>query len=218
MLWGGVTTQVDVVRWCYYTGGCCEVVLLHSWMLWGGVTTQVDVVRWCYYTGGCCEVVLLHSWMVWDGVTTQVDGVQPKLPAGMGTWPKLADRSVWAHGNTRKGRNARDKAETKKGHPGVESAVQRPLRSTPTHKPPGSAPVAPVFLAFFSLPSAYCHVPILSGLLTLAMCPYRPGVWVVVWGGVTTQVDGVRWCYYTGGCCEVVLLHRWMVWGGCCLF
>ena len=28
---------------------------------------------------------------------------QPKLPAGMGTWLKLADRSVWAHGNTRKG-------------------------------------------------------------------------------------------------------------------
>ena len=28
---------------------------------------------------------------------------------------------------------------------------------------------------------------------------------------VTTQVDGVRWCYYTGGWCEVVLLHRWMV-------
>ena len=52
------------MRWCYYTGGWCEVVLLHRWMVCGGVTTQVDVVRWCYYTGGWCEVVLLHRWMV----------------------------------------------------------------------------------------------------------------------------------------------------------
>ena len=28
---------------------------------------------------------------------------QPKLPAGMGTWLKLADCLVWAHGNTRNG-------------------------------------------------------------------------------------------------------------------
>ena len=47
--------RLCAVRWCYYTGGWCDV---------GGVTTQVDGVRWCYYTGGCCEVVLLHRWMV----------------------------------------------------------------------------------------------------------------------------------------------------------
>ena len=75
-------------------------------------------------------------------------------------------------------RNARDKTETKKGHPGVESAVQRPWHSTPTHKPPVRRRSAAAFFAFFSLPSAYCHVPILSGLPTLAMCPYRLGVWV----------------------------------------
>ena len=48
----------------------------------------------------------------------------------------------------------------------------------PTHKPPVRRRSALAFFAFFPLPSAYCHVPILSGLLTLAMCPYRPGVWV----------------------------------------
>ena len=39
------------------------------------------------------------------------------------------------------------------------------------------------------------------------LCAMR---WMVL-GGVTTQVDGVRWCYHTGGWCEVVLLHRWVV-------
>ena len=70
--------------------------------------------------------------------------------------------------------------ETEKGHPGVESAVQRPWHSTPTHKPPVRRWSAAAFFAIFSLPSAYCHVPILSGLPTLTMCPYRLGAWVAL--------------------------------------
>ena len=38
--------------------------------------------------------------------------LQPKLPAGMGAWPKLADRSVWAHGNMRKGGKKKQKRPT----------------------------------------------------------------------------------------------------------
>ena len=87
----------------------------------------------------------------------------------MGTWQYAEGRE--------KTRNARDKTETDKGHPGVESAVQRLWHSTPTHKPPVRRQP---FSLFFSLPSAYCHVPILSGLPTLAMCPYRLGAWVVL--------------------------------------
>ena len=134
----------------------------------------------------------------------------PKLPASMGTWPKLADRSVWAHGNMRKGgKKKRNRLPPTGAEPGAcawessamatalpirpQDALSRfpfyPLRSGArrcsgrgTRLPRTSPPVrrwsAAAFFAFFSLPSAYCHVPILSGLLTLAMCPYRPGVWV----------------------------------------
>ena len=71
-----------------------------------------------------------------------------------------------------------NKTETRKGHPGVESAVQRPSHSTATHKPPPPPP--PVrrrsFSLFFPpfrvLPCAhteqsanFSHVPIPAGSL-----------------------------------------------------
>ena len=102
----------------------------------------------------------------------------------MGTWQyaegreKKAKKAAADRGLVRGCRNARDKTEIEKGHPGVESAVQRPWHSTPTHKPPVWRRSVAAFFAFFPLPSAYCNVSILSGLLTLAMCPYRLGAWV----------------------------------------
>ena len=65
-------------------------------------------------------------------------------PLSMGAWQYAEGRC----------RNARDKMETRKGHPGVESVVQRPSRLTPMHKPPGSVLVSSGFFPFLIL---YVH-------------------------------------------------------------
>ena len=76
--------------------------------------------------------------------------------------------------------NAKHKTETRerasRGRIGGAAAV---ALDSHAQAPRFSAGQRWSFSLFFPLPSAYYHVPILSGLLTLAMCPYRPGVWVV---------------------------------------
>ena len=102
----------------------------------------------------------------------------------MGTWLKLADRSVWAHGNTRKGGKKKRKRLPPTGaEPGACAWESSATAAAPPIRPRDALSWFPFYplrsgAAFFSLPSAYCHVPILSGLPTLAMCPYRLGVWV----------------------------------------
>ena len=116
---------------------------------------------------------------VWGEFKTHLN--QPRLPAGMGTWPKLADRSVWAHGNTRKGGEKKRKRPTLTGaEPGACAWESSATPAAPPIRPQGALSWFPFYVlrSGAPLPSAYCHVPILSGLLTLAMCPYRPGVWV----------------------------------------
>ena len=124
---------------------------------------------------------------------------QPRLPAlyghmakvsrplGMGTWQyaegrekkaKKADADRRRTGGLCVGveRDAHCTADSTPGCPFLVSVLCFAFwRSTPTHKPPVWRRSASAFFAFFSLPSAYCHVPIPSGLLTLAMCPYRAG-------------------------------------------
>ena len=65
---------------------------------------------------------------------------QPRLPAGMGTWPKLADRSVWAHGNTRKGGKKKRKRPTLTGaEPGACACARtQNIKRKPRKGIPGS--------------------------------------------------------------------------------
>ena len=90
--------------------------------------------------------------------------MQPKLPASMGTWPKLADRSVWAHGNTRKGgkkaRTQNIKRKPRKGIPGSNRRCSGRSARLPRTSPRfGAGQRWPFSLFFPSLPR-------------IAMCPY----------------------------------------------
>ena len=94
-------------------------------------------------------------------------------PLSMGTWQ-------YAEGRKIRRQKSRDETETRKGHPGVESAVQRVSCLTPTHKPPGLGPVSGGLFHFFPpfrvLPCAhteqsanFSHLPIPAGSLGCCM-------------------------------------------------
>ena len=113
---------------------------------------------------------------------------QPKLLAGMGTWPKLADRSVWAHGNTRKGGKKKRKRLPPTGaEPGACAWELSATAAAPPIRPrdalsrfpfyPSRSGAGSLFRFFFPpfrvLPCAHTERS-----ANLAMCPYRPGAWV----------------------------------------
>ena len=75
---------------------------------------------------------------------------------------------------TKKHVRARGMKQKTKRASGVRLAVQLPSHPTPMPKPPGSILVGDALLVSF-LTSAYCYVPILSGLLTLPCAQILPG-------------------------------------------
>ena len=117
------------------------------------------------------------------GLYDYVVGKQPTLPGDMGTWPKLADRPVWAHGNTWEEKKRKRALPTGIEPGGLCMGVERDARCTAVPTPEHPFVFFILFLAFQRLVGytpfcfvspAYCHVPILVSLPTLAMCPAIP--------------------------------------------
>ena len=95
-------------------------------------------------------------------------------PLSMGSWQYAVGRKKAEKRVADQERNARDKTGNKKGIAGSDRRCSGRHARLPCTSP-GSILVGDAFF----LPSAYCHVPILSSLPTSAMCQYRLGVWVV---------------------------------------